>query len=251
MSKDFITPTALPLTPLERRIYAHDHVGELAPFAFETLILGFDHRFARADLVAALTNVLAHHPAFTSVFVTHAGGAVERHDTGHTGLAIHQVGTLDEARAHAATHAPDLAGHPACADLWPDGNAGHILTVVLHPVLGDDATFESIEAALWVALGLRPASATLPAAVSDAQDMNTRAQWRALMNSHQIARLPHRYVAPDQEPPAVKRIARQITLPAPDNAPVSPADMAAALGIVLRRYGAQEALRLAVALPPQ
>lgn len=111
-------------------------MGELAPFAFETLILGFDHRFARADLVAALTNVLAHHPAFTSVFVTHAGGAVERHDTGHTGLAIHQVGTLDEARAHAATHAPDLAGHPACADLWPDGNAGHILTVVLHPVLG-------------------------------------------------------------------------------------------------------------------
>ena len=251
MSKDFIAPTAQPLTPLERRIYAHDHVGELAPFAFETLILAFDHRFARADLVAAITDVLAHHPAFTTAFVTHAGGAVERHDTGHTGLAIHQVGNLDRARAHASTHAPDLTGQPACADLWPDGSAGHILTLVLHPVLGDDATFENIEAALWVALGLRPAPTALPTSVSDAQDMNTRAQWRELMNSHQIARLPHRYVPPDQEPPAVKRIARQITLPEPGEAPVAHTDIAAALGIVLRRYGAQEALRFAIALPPQ
>ncbi|UOA29258.1 amino acid adenylation domain-containing protein [Pseudosulfitobacter sp. DSM 107133] len=251
MSKDFITPTAQPLTPLERRIYAHDHVGELAPFAYETLILGFDHRFARAGLVTAINDVLAQHPAFTAAFVTHAGGAVERHDTGQTGLVVHQAGDLDRARAHAATHAPDLAGHPACADLWPDGSAGHILTLVLHPVLGDDATFASIEAALWGALALRPAPDVTSAPAADNPPLNARTQWRELMNSHQIARLPHRYVAPEQGLPTVKRITRQITIPEQVGSLVAPTDIAAALGIVLRRYGAQDALRFAVALPPQ
>jgi hypothetical protein len=84
MSKDFVTPTSLPLTPIERRIYAHDNVGELAPFTFETLILGFDHRYARADLIATITDVLTHHPVFTAQFETHTGGAVTRHETGHT-----------------------------------------------------------------------------------------------------------------------------------------------------------------------
>lgn len=256
MSKDFITPTAQPLTPLERRIFAHDHVGELAPFAFETLKLGFDPRFARADLVAAITDVLAHHPAFTATFVTHAGGAVERHDTGHTALVMHEYADLDGARAHAATHTPDLTAHPACADLWPDGRAGHILTLVLHPLLGDDATFESIENALWAALGLRSAPDALPIAASDIQTPNARTQWRDLMKRHQIARLPHRYAAPDQAPPAAARFVRQITLPPAVSACCTTdndiaARLGATLGIVLRRYGAQDALRFAVGLPPR
>lgn len=255
MSKDFITPTALPLTPLERRIYAHDHVGELAPFAFETLILGFDHRFARADLVAAITGVLAQHPAFTAAFVTHAGGAVERHDTGHTGLVMHEDAGLERARAHAATHMPNLTDQPACADLWPDDSTGHILTLKLHPVLGDDATFHSIESALWVVLGLRTAPDAGPAPTPDIQTPNARTQWRDLMSNHQIARLPHRYVATGQLPPAVKRFARQITVPEQIGARIADTNLAAhlgaALGIVLRRYGAQDALRFAVALQPQ
>ncbi|OAN75735.1 hypothetical protein A8B82_02055 [Sulfitobacter sp. EhC04] len=255
MSKDFITPTARPLTLIERRIYAHDHVGELGPFGFETLILGFDHRYARADLVAGINDVLAQHPAFTAAFVTHAGGAVERQGTGHTELVIHADSGLDRARAHAATHTPDLTGQPSYADLWADDNAGHILTLVLHPILGDDATFHSIETALWDALDLRNAPDALPVPASDIQPAHARTQWRDLMNSHQIARLPHRYVSAGQLPPATKRFARQIILPDQVATSVSDADMAAhlgaALGIVLRRYGAQDALRFAIALPPQ
>ncbi len=254
MSKDFLTPTALPLTPIERRIYAHDNVGELAPFTFEMLILEFDHRYARTDLIAAITDVLTNHPVFTAQFETHTGGAVTRHDTGQTPLVMHEAANLDFIRAHAAYHSPDLTNHPAYADLWPNDSTGQILTLVLHPILGDDATFETIETALWAALDLRNAPDALPAPAADPQTQNARNIWRELMNNHQVARLPHRYVTNDQVTPTSKRLTHQITLPPQVSSFVGDDGMAAplvaALGIVLSRYGAQDALRFAVALPP-
>lgn len=255
MSEDFANAFGTPLTLIERRIFAHERVGQLAPFQPEILILTFDDRFELTQLVAAINRVLTTHPAFIARFETQAGGEVFRHYDGETPLIVRGTGCLDMAKSGAADHRPHALKQPAFADLWYDGEGTYILALVLHPILGDDTTFGSIEVALCAALDLddlQPTSA--PNLMIENNDpVACRANWRDLMGRHAIARLPHRNDAPEDASGTATRLIRHLDLPADvtdfvTSSGVS-ATLATALGVALRRYGNAPELRFVLAKP--
>ncbi|MFC6761934.1 hypothetical protein ACFQFQ_24480 [Sulfitobacter porphyrae] len=130
MSKDLVIDTsAVTMQPrrlgdLEKRIFAHEQVGELAAFVPEVLILGLDARHSEAQIVNALGAVLNHHPAFTSRFEQRPGGEVWRHFDGETPLTHCGMGLLADVRHRCTAHRPVLRGRMAFADLWTARSGG-------------------------------------------------------------------------------------------------------------------------------
>ena len=249
MSKDFILPQGRKLTSVERRIFAHEQVGELAPFAPEILALQFDDGYAPATLVRTVENLLSQHPAFTARFSTLPGGDALRHQDGQTVLIYHKAGTTDQALAFARDLRPDIAGRPAYADLWTDGRGGHVLTLVIHPILSDDGCFASVEGALSQLL-----AGDDPVILSDAgNDELPRAEraqrlawWAGQMDGHAIARLPHRAEPTD----SIDRVQARLDLDADLSRAIRQVGaenaLSAALSLLLARYGGQTALRFAI-----
>lgn len=249
MSKDFPLSDSRRLDALERRIFAHEQVGELAPFAPEILSLHFDDRFSHDALVIAVEDVLARHPAFTARFATLPGGEAVRHQNGQTMLVWHQAGNADQARDFASRLQPHITDRLAFADLWPDGRGGFVLTLVLHPILADDATCAGIEAMLAEALGTPVGSLptdTAPPVLPRDERARRLAWWEQQMDGHAIARLPHRSQPSDS--PA--RFRCDLTLDADLSERLRTAGgataLAAGFGLLLARYGGQQALRFAL-----
>lgn len=241
MNKELVFPAPRLLTPLERRVFAHDQVGELAPFAPETLILGFDARFPRDELVAAVEILLSEHPAFTARFEPLPGGETRRHGDSATALHLAGSGGLDAARARAATHRPAILTAPARADLWEDPEGGHLLALTLHPILGDDATFGSIEAELAAALGHHSTTPPLASDPLPGREERARrlAHWRDRLDASAIARLPRRFDA--VEGPERRITARPLgaSLSAALDRAGAERALSAALGQLLARYAGQ------------
>ncbi len=248
MNKRQTFPVPRPLTGLERRVFAHHQVGELAPFAIERLILGFDARFSRDRLVAAIEDLLATHPAFTARIEVLPGGETRRHGDGATRLEERGPGGFPEAVRRAEGHRPDPLGAAARAELWHDRQGGHILALTLHPVLGDDTTFGSIEAALSRVLGQTAARRVLAEPPAPPREERARrlAYWQERLDGFGIARLPRRHDA--VEGPE-RRLAERV-LEADLNAALDQAGaeraLSAALGALLARYTGQADLRFAL-----
>ncbi len=245
MSKDFVEAPGRALSGLEARIFAHDRVGELAPFAPEILLLGFDGRFPEAELAAAAEAVLGRHPAFTARFETRPGGEVLRYQDSRTALVRAGAGDAKAAVAQARAHRPDLREMPAFADLWRDPADGHVLALVLHPILGDDAVFGAVEAAICAALG--PAEAPVAregaAALTRAERARRMSSWRALLDSHAVARLPHRHDGAGGAGRLRCHLDVATALSARIASAGTEAVLATGLGLLLRRYGGQDDLR--------
>ncbi|AJE48699.1 amino acid adenylation domain-containing protein [Celeribacter indicus] len=254
MSKDLVF-SAPPrrLVHLEKRIFAHEQVGELAPFATERLVLGFDARWSSGALHDALGELLDTHPAFTARFEIRPGGEVLRHGDGRTELTLRGAGTVADAEATTMAHRPNLTNQPAFADLWSTPEGGHILALTLHPLLADDGVCASIERRLWAALGTEGIAADAgedTGAPDPATERDTRARylssWQGLLDSYAIARLPHR---PDPQDDG-GRIRRSRRL-APDlSARIAERDteavLATATALLLHRYSGLDALRFAL-----
>lgn len=256
MSKDFPLSDIRELDITERRIFAHEQVGELAPFAPEVLILRFDDRYPKKALFAAVEQVLSRHPAFCARFETLPGGEVLRHQDGRTVPVFHQPGNVGLARDYCRSLQPDILNCPAFADIWSDGQDGHVLTLVLHPILGDDSCFGSIEALLVQALGAD--TGTLPA--SDAQPPKeeiprherTRrlAWWSGIMDEFAGARPPLR--SEPNESTSRHRchldLSPELSRALRDTG--AETTLAAGVAVLMSRYGAGEKLRFALGTGP-
>lgn len=240
------------LFSLEKRIFAHEQVGELAPFAPETLILGFDARFAELDLMHAIEAVLQNHPAFKARFEQRPGGDVWRHADGQTPLTLCGTGSCDDARLRSAAHQPTLTGQPAFADLWAVPDGGHVLALTLHPLLADDGVFATIETALWHALGIVGLHD-----VENTPDMSddraTRARdlsgWQNLLDSYAIARVPPR--AEPKETATRLRVERLLPPELSGRLTATGTEelLATAIALVLWRYTGLQNLRFALGTP--
>ncbi|GHC65396.1 amino acid adenylation domain-containing protein [Neogemmobacter tilapiae] len=243
MSKDVLFPASdRPLTAVEKRIFAHDQVGELGPYQPQILILGFDATWDEERVLQAVAPVLAQHPAFTARFSVLPGGVARRHATGQTILARQGKGDVDAAMERAQSHQPDLTESPAFADLW-QSEGGHLLALSLHPLLADDGVMAGIEALLLQ--GREPAS--LDEILLDRSERARRlSTWQALMDSYGIARLPHRFDAMAGQ----ARIQSHLTLPADLSTRMAEtgleASLATALSLLLRRYTGLDNLRFAL-----
>ncbi|TQS70882.1 amino acid adenylation domain-containing protein [Rhodobacteraceae bacterium] len=258
MSKDLVFDTpprpasARRLEDLEKRIFAHEQVGELAPFCPETLILEFDDRFPKPQIENALTLLLQTHPAFTARFEHRPGGEVWRH--GDARYPCHHCGhgSLADAQARSTRHQPTVMGTPVHVDLWHTAGGGHILALTLHPILADDAVFATIEAALCRALG----ADAIPAPPDEApnhgqsgpQAQNLHA-WQALLDASAIARVPHRAAPVDNG--ARLRATRILPRALSDHIRTQGTEdvLATALAVVLRRYSGLEAFRFVLGTP--
>lgn len=261
MSKDLISfPAPRGLNSLEKRIFAHDRVGELAPFAPEILVLEFDPRFSRPIIEQAITHLFCDHPAFTARFEDLPGGEVTRHADGATELSFQGWGTSGQVKAYASAHQPNLTTHPVFADLWETAQGGHILALTLHPILADDTVFAAIERTLWTVLA--PETIGDTSSAHDPQtdldvplDRRTRTRrlstWQNLMDSYAIARLPHRYEADE----GGQRLRQSVSVPTDLSTEIlaigTETVLATALGLLLRRYSGLVALRLALGLVGQ
>lgn len=236
---------------LEKRIFAHEQVGELAPFAPEILILGFDAGWSRAMLEDRIAQLLTRHPAFTARFEVRPGGEIIRHADGTTRIADCGKGNLSTARARAAQHAPALSGTAAYADLWSDERDGHhILALTLHPVLADDGVFATIEQML----ADTQVDATLAIDDLEGGDRHTRSQrlclWQSLFDTHPVARPPHALGAEELARKGHARIRHSLTLDSGLSNRISKAGceavLTAATALLLHRYSGFDALRFAL-----
>ncbi|TMV88055.1 amino acid adenylation domain-containing protein [Thioclava sp. BHET1] len=257
MSKDLtfeMTSSARALTPVERRIFAHAQVGELAPFAPETLVLSFDPQW-RAGLAEALMQVLQSHPLFLTRLEIQGGGEVLRHRDGQTLLEERGSAEMSQVVAQIAAIFPDLDRAPVRVLLWDRADGGRILAICAHPLCADDAVFGSVEAALWEALnaGLSDGSHGMAPLVRGKLDLGERrrrlATWKALMESYPVARLP----AVPHAPGSVTRLEARERLSLPSFAQLDDgareAALASALAVVLGRsggYGGAPELRFAL-----
>ncbi|WP_349295040.1 amino acid adenylation domain-containing protein (plasmid) [Thioclava sp. 'Guangxiensis'] len=252
MSKDLPFETMRALSPIERRIYAHARVGELAPFTPEMLVLEFDHD-AQKGLDAALAQVLARHPLFTARLEPQAGGEVLRHQDGRT--LPEPCAPEDCLPAALARLTPDLETAPVRVLVSGRQDGGRIVAIRAHPLLADDGVFASVEAALWEAMGSGPEPRdTAPAAPVSLEDRRRRlAGWKARLASYPVAQLPAMPVDPAIAARAARSTAQaQFDLPAglaPEDVETA---LATALGVVLGRYGEGEtALRFVLGQGPE
>ena len=254
MSKDLDFPTpARTLNSHEKRIFAHEQVGDLAPFTPEILVLKFECRWDEEHLTDAVERVLTEHPAFTARFEIQPGGEAIRHADRETKLALCGFGDAALAQGAAQAHRPLLDGTSAFADFWSAADGGYILALTLHPILGGDGVYASIERAIWNALDAgQPA---LPAVeVEEPQiDRKIRAQrlntWQSLMDSYGVVRVPHRFDAQEGQ----QRLRETRILPQALCKEISGTDgnaqlettLAAAMAVVLCRYSGMNAFRFA------
>lgn len=258
MSKDLVIDTsAVAMQPrrlgdLEKRIFAHEQVGELAAFVPEILILGLDARHSEAQIADALGTVLNHHPAFTSRFEQRPGGEVWRHFDGETPLTHCGMGLRADVRHRCTAHRLVLSGQMAFADLWTARTGGYFLALTLHPILADDGVFATIEAALWRELGIMggPEAAPVP---MPAEDRATRARdlsgWQNLLDSYAVARIPPRPAM--TEDTARLRVSRLLSAPLSERLQAAGTEsvLATALALVLHRYTGLRNLRFALGSP--
>jgi non-ribosomal peptide synthetase component F/thioesterase domain-containing protein len=266
MGQNFCIPAGRKLDASERRIFAHEQIGELAPFTYEILALQFGAEHRREALVAAIEALLTHHPSFTARFEALPGGEVLRHQDSGGILVWHPAEDAAGALDFARELRPRLADRSAFADLWPDSRGGHVLTLVLHPILGDDRVLGEIETMLVSAVtggafcdptsatatGATLTAATLaearPAALTREERSNRLSWWSAQMESHAIVRVPHRSQPGGQN----CRICRHIDLSEADSRDLRAAGgaeaLAAVTGLLLARYSGQDRLRLAYGL---
>jgi hypothetical protein len=183
MSKDLGLPTSpRALNSHEKRIFAHEQVGDLAPFTPEILVLKFESRWDEEHLTDAVERVLTEHPAFTARFETHPGGDVIRHSDRETKLVLCGFGDVAMAQNTAQAHRPSHEDTRAFADFWSAADGGYILALTLHPILADDGVYASIERAIWHALDTDQPGQSVPEAEKPQIDRKTRAQrlntWR-------------------------------------------------------------------------
>lgn len=260
MSSDMVFPTASlhPLSAAERQIWAHEQVGQLAPFAVLGLVLTFDPRWSRSALMQAAEAVLDAHPAFAARLQRLPGGEMQR---------VQEAAPCVDVQAHAAVDDPVSAAQQACRTAQfalPDGpgaalhlfagRAGdHALAFVLHPIFGDAATLAAMEADLLAALRGAPLPVrALPSAKAPGDDRDTLHRWRSRLDDAQvlIARLPQRHGGSE----GAARLHCQLRLEADLGARIAAAGGAAqvlpaALGALLQRYGGHDRLRFALGLP--
>lgn len=239
-----------PLGALERRIFAHEQVGEMAPFAPETLILGFDPGWSYAVLTGRIERLLTKHPAFTARFETRPGGEVIRHNDGVTFLVERGQGDLATAQALTAQHVPALSSMGAFADLWADGQGGHILALTLHPILADDSVFGTIEGVFSTTSDGAFARTVDPGDTDRDTRSRRLAVWQNLLDAHAVARLPHRYGGDEAVSDDGGRIRHSRVLGPGLSDRIGKVGirpvLAAAVGLLLHRYSGIDMLRFAL-----
>lgn len=257
MSKDLVCESeGVALGDLEKRIFAHDRVGELAPFKVEVLILEFDGRYTTSAIEAAVVEVLQAAPAFSARFQDRPGGEVLRYQDAPISLEVCGMGDLSDVRRRCALHQPDLKTQPAFADLWNVAGGGHILALSLHPILADDGVCAGLERALWAELtGLGMSGATDVHdldLVETPRDVKSRRLkiWQDRLDAHSIARLPARLGEVHTSGHTGHRLTHRLPLSSALSDQVrqrgTDVVIATAMAVVLRAYCGRDALRFAL-----
>jgi amino acid adenylation domain-containing protein len=250
------------LSPVERRIWAQDRVGTLHPFRPETLVLHIGARWPLTRIMAALAAALAGQPAFATRLETGAGGTVLRQPAPPVRPVLHPPAEDAVAAAMAAAGAglPDPAGGVAARiDLVPGAAGGHVLAVMLHPVLGDGETLAGFEARLMAALTASP----LPPSVAEglaavpfgwwddlpkAERQRRLALWRGWIDAAPVTRLPRLGRGTGSDGPERHKL--QLALPADLTRALDPQGietaLAAALTLALQRHSGVERVLFAL-----
>lgn len=237
------------LSDVERQIWAHDQVGELGPFARPVLLLHFTPAHSGAALTVAAEAMIAAHPAFATRLMRLPGGEMRRVQDEAARAVLHRHGPAVNPAAMAAEHLAalrfDLAhGQLAAIDLFPGYGGTHVLSIALHPLLGDASVLAAMRAALLSVLvgeHVQP----LPLAAPEARvPREVLHRWRARLEAgHTIARLPQRHGG--SEGSARLTTTHQISLPLED----AEATLTAGFAALLARYTGLDQLRFGFGQP--
>lgn len=241
------------LATTEKRVVAHHHVGRLAPFEIQCLLLDLGNTYGVTTVQKAAQSVLTKFPAFSARIHRRAGGELFRTQSEADQIVCHTV-PADKIKDTLTRENFELTGGPlAFAVLSIDGPR-HYFGLALHPAVADTTTVAMIEAAFMALLqGQQPDVQTLrPLEQPSAQEVRARLEyWRPQLAEDNFVNvsLPQRYGAINDDITGQVDHAVQIS-PCEPLQLSSLADVkiriASSLGVVLSRYSGQGAVRFSL-----